>query len=58
MKKLNLTNTLENVVINNTLDIYTDKEKGLFPTAHFEKTNETIKKSMPSLMKILKKVEK
>ena len=53
MKKLNLTNTLENVVINDALAVYTDKEKGLFPTAHFEKTNETIKKSLPSLMKIL-----
>lgn len=58
MKKLNLTNTLENIVINEKLEIYTDKEKNLFPMKHFEKTNETIKKSLPSLLKIIDKKQK
>jgi hypothetical protein len=58
MKKSQPINTLDNIVINENIDKFIKSEKNLFVSNTQEKMNEIIKKSMPSLEKILKKLGK
>lgn len=58
MKKTQPINTLDNIVINENIDKFTKSEKKLFVSNTQEKMNEILKKSMPSLENILKKLEK
>ncbi len=58
MKKSQMLNTLDNIVINENITKFTQTENGLFVNSTQEKMNEILKKSMPSLEKLLKKMEK
>ncbi len=58
MEKTQPINTLDNIVINENIDKFTKSEKKLFVSNTQEKMNEILKKSMPSLENILKKLEK
>lgn len=58
MKKSKFTNTLDNIVINESITKFTQTEKGGFVGSTQEKINEILKKSMPSLEKLLQKIEK
>lgn len=58
MKKSQFTNTLDNIVINDNITKFTQTEKKLFVGSTQEKVNEILKKSMPSLEKLLQKIEK
>ena len=54
MKKLNLTNTLENITINEELAKYNDPTKNWFVSSTQDKANEIIAKTKETIEKLMK----